>query len=136
MSGGSIDWEKVEASPVRCADAVAESQMIAAIDAAREEGGSVGRLFEVVASGVLIGLGLISSGTADSNRGRLLASVNLRTGKKVSVHFERADTCIVHAAGVIGEAMLAIVLAEAFLEKLGGEPYRSEIIKTTASKSH
>ena len=66
MSGGSIDWEKVEASPVRCADAVAESQMIAAIDAAREDGDSVGGLFEVVASGVPIGLGLISSGTADS----------------------------------------------------------------------
>ena len=35
----SIDWEKVEASPVRCADPEAEQKMIAAIDAAKEAGG-------------------------------------------------------------------------------------------------
>lgn len=50
-----------------------------------------------------------------------LASVDLRTGEKVLAHFERADICIVPAAGIIGEAMLAIVLAGAFLEKFGGD---------------
>jgi len=48
-----------------------------------------------------------------------LPSVDLRTGEKVEAHFERSDICVVPAAGVIGEAMLAIVLAEAVLEKCG-----------------
>ena len=34
---------------------------------------------------------------------------------------ERSDVCAVPAAGVVGEAMMAIVLAEAFLEKFGGD---------------
>jgi chorismate synthase len=50
-----------------------------------------------------------------------LPSVDLRTGEKVEAHFERSDICVVPAAGVIGEAMLAIVLAEAILEKFGGD---------------
>jgi len=50
-----------------------------------------------------------------------LPSVDLRTGEKVEAHFERSDICVVLAAGVIGEAMLAIVLAEAVLEKFGGD---------------
>jgi chorismate synthase len=35
--------------------------------------------------------------------------------------YERSDVCVVPAAGVVGEAMLAIVLAEACLEKFGGD---------------
>jgi len=50
-----------------------------------------------------------------------LPSVDLRTGEKVEAHFERSDVCVVPAAGVIGEAMLAIILAEAMLEKFGGD---------------
>jgi chorismate synthase len=50
-----------------------------------------------------------------------LPSVDLRTGEKVEAHFERSDVCVVPAAGVIGEAMLAIILAEAVLEKFGGD---------------
>jgi chorismate synthase len=50
-----------------------------------------------------------------------LASIDLETGKKAEAHFERADTCIVPAAGVAGEAMLSIVLASALLEKFGGD---------------
>jgi chorismate synthase len=34
---------------------------------------------------------------------------------------ERTDTCVIAAAGVIGEAMVAWVLAGAFLEKFGGD---------------
>ena len=50
-----------------------------------------------------------------------LSSVDLRTGEPVKAHVERADACVVPAAGVIGEAMLALVLAEACLEKFGGD---------------
>jgi chorismate synthase len=50
-----------------------------------------------------------------------LPSVDLVTKEKVPAHYERSDVCVVPAAGVIGEAMVAIVLADAFLEKFGGD---------------
>jgi chorismate synthase len=50
-----------------------------------------------------------------------LPSADLMTGERVDAHFERADACVVPAAGVIGEAMVAIVLAGATLEKFGGD---------------
>ena len=52
---------------------------------------------------------------------RPLPSVDLRTGEEVEAHIERSDICVVPAAGVIGEGMLAIVLAGAMLEKFGGD---------------
>lgn len=50
-----------------------------------------------------------------------LKSVNMETKEAVTAHFERSDVCAVPAAGVIGEAMVAIVLAEAVLDKFGGD---------------
>ncbi len=50
-----------------------------------------------------------------------LPSVDLDTGELVQAHFERSDVCQVPAAGVIGEAMVALVLADAFMEKFGGD---------------
>ena len=35
--------------------------------------------------------------------------------------YERSDVCVVPAAGVIGEAMVALTLAQAFLDKFGGD---------------
>ena len=52
---------------------------------------------------------------------RQLGSVDLETQQAVPAFAERSDVCAVPAAGVIGEAMVAIVLAEAFLEKFGGD---------------
>ena len=195
--GEEIDWDKVESSPVRCANANAEKAIMAAIDEAKEDGDSVGGIFQVVAKGVPIGLGShvqwdrrldgrlaqammsinavkgVEIGTgfslADikgskahdiiqfdkvrkrwhhaSNRaggieggmtngepivvtavvkpiptlGKPLPSVDLKTGETVQAHVERADACVVPAAGVIGESMLAIVLTDAVLEKFGGD---------------
>ncbi len=193
---GPIDWAKVKASPVRCADPSAGKQMMEAIDAAKESGDSLGGAFEVVASGVPIGLGShvhwdrrldgriaqammsinavkgveIGTGfaTADArgseahdvielapnggwrhatNRAggieggisngepivvraaikpiptlaRPLPSADLHTGERVEAHVERSDVCVIPAAGVIGEAMMSIVLAGALLEKFGGD---------------
>jgi len=193
---GSIDWAGVEGSPLRSADSEAEKAMLSAIDKAREAGDSVGGVFEVIASGVPIGLGshvhwdrkldgriaqammsinavkgveigagftvanLSGSQVHDgiepdaerqwrhvTNRAggieggmsngepivvraavkpvptlaKPLPSADLRTGAAVQAHFERSDVCVVPAAGVIGEAALAIVLAEAVLEKFGGD---------------
>ncbi|MFA5367387.1 MAG: chorismate synthase [Dehalococcoidia bacterium] len=56
-----------------------------------------------------------------------LPSVDLKTGKRVDAHIERSDVCVVPAAGVIGEAMLAIVLADAMLEKFGGDHLKETI---------
>jgi len=50
-----------------------------------------------------------------------LKSVDLSTGKEVDSRYERSDVCAVPAAAVIGEAMLALVLADALLEKFGGD---------------
>jgi chorismate synthase len=50
-----------------------------------------------------------------------LPSIDLVTKEKVQAHYERSDVCVVPAAGVIGEAVVALTLAEAFLEKFGGD---------------
>jgi chorismate synthase len=50
-----------------------------------------------------------------------LRSVDLTTKEPVEAVVERSDVCAVPAAGIVGEAMLAIVLANAFLEKFGGD---------------
>ncbi len=196
---GEPDWQAVEESPVRCADPEAAQRMVAAIDAAREEGDSLGGVIEIWATGAPIGLGshvhwdrrldgllaqaLMSIpsvkgveigegfGLARSrgsqahdvilpveewgdrpwpratNRAggieggmtngeplllraalkpiatlpKPLPSADLTTGERVEAHYERADVCVVPAAGVIGEAMVAIVLAGAMLEKFGGD---------------
>lgn len=194
----STEWEKVESSPVRCADQDAAKLMVAAIDEARASGNTVGGIFEVIATGVPIGLGShvhwdrrlsgklaqavmsinavkgveigdgfvlagvkgseahdiieppiknggvwhhltnhaggieggMTNGEAILVRAAVkpiatmtapLPSVDLATGKVVKAHYERSDICIVPAAGVVGEAMVALVLAEAILEKFGGD---------------
>jgi chorismate synthase len=50
-----------------------------------------------------------------------LQSVDLRTHQPQEAAFERTDTTAIRAAGVIGEAMVCVVLAGAILEKLGGD---------------
>ena len=91
-----VDWARVIESPVQCVDPEAEAEMIKVIDKAKEDGDTVGGMIEVVATGVPIGLG-------------------------AHVHYERSDVCNAPPAGVIGEAAVAFVLADAFLEKFGGD---------------
>ena len=50
-----------------------------------------------------------------------LPSVDLDTGGEVQAHYERSDICQAPPACVVGEAMVALVLAEAFMEKFGGD---------------
>src|SRR5947209_16795239 len=58
-----------------------------------------------------------------------LPSVDLATGENIDQsRYERSDVCVVPAAGVVGEAMMAIVLTEAILEKFGGDSM-AEIMK-------
>jgi chorismate synthase len=194
-----IDWDAVEESPVRCADASSAELMVGAIDAARDAGDTLGGVVEGRVAGVPIGLGshvhwdrkidgllaqaLMSihsvkgveigggfgltrrtgshvhdvilprgqwtSGPwerATNNAGgteggitdgqeivvrvalkpiatlpRSLPSADLGTGEEIAAHYERSDVCVVPAAGVIVEAMCAIVLARAAVEKFGGD---------------
>lgn len=50
-----------------------------------------------------------------------LRSVDMDTGRAEAAGFERSDTCAVPAAGVIGEAVVALVLADALLESFGND---------------
>jgi len=197
----SIDWQHIEASPVRCADARIEKAMMAAIDEAEANGDTLGGIFEVVATGMPIGLGshvswdrrldgriaqaimsinavkgveigvgFALSGLkgsqahdviepnprskaqklpwrhATNRAGGIeggmsngedvvvwavvkpiatlaspLPSIDLSSGEIAKAHYERSDICVVPAAGVIAEAMLAITLADACLDKFGGD---------------
>jgi chorismate synthase len=50
-----------------------------------------------------------------------LRSVDLKTGEAATTAYERSDFCAVPRAAVVGEAMVAFVLADALIEKLGGD---------------
>ncbi len=50
-----------------------------------------------------------------------LKSVDIESKEAFDAAYERSDTCVVTAAGVVGESMVAIVLTRAFLEKFGGD---------------
>jgi chorismate synthase len=209
-------WEDITAIPpdaaLNCADSGVQSQMIALIDKAKEDGDTLGGVFEVVARGVITGLGSayswsekldgrlaqafmsihavkaveIGSGIVNASRrgsevhdeifvetrdtrqetgdqdsvapvrspfirrtnnaggleggitngeelrvrGYLkpistlkkpLRSVDIETKQPSDAAYERSDVTVVPAAGVIGESMLAIVLANAMREKFGGD---------------
>ncbi|SHJ84531.1 chorismate synthase [Tessaracoccus bendigoensis DSM 12906] len=52
---------------------------------------------------------------------RALRTIDTTTGEATAAHHQRSDVCAVPAAGVVAEAMVALVLAEAALEKFGGD---------------
>jgi chorismate synthase len=52
---------------------------------------------------------------------RALRTVDVATGAAAVAHHQRSDVCAVPAAGIVAEAMVALVLAEAVLEKFGGD---------------
>ena len=186
---------EADASPTRCLDEAATREMVDHIDTTRKAGDSIGGEFEVLATGVPVGLGShthwdrkldarlayalmsinamksvkvgdnldvaaapgsqvhdeiikrgeglgratnhaggieggMSNGEAIRARvvmkpiptlARPLRSVDLLTNEEGSAHKERTDACAVPAASVVGEAMMALVLADALLEKFGGD---------------
>ena len=192
-------WEEIckieKDAPLNCADKATEAAMVAHIDEAKENGDTLGGIFEVVAKNVVTGLGSHTSwaekldgriaqafmsiqavkavelGEGVANAGRFgsqvhdeiyfdaqnfrrktnraggleggitngeelrvrgylkpistlrkaLHSVDIETKQEELAAFERSDITAVPAAGVIGEAMLAIVLANSLREKFGGD---------------
>jgi chorismate synthase len=212
-AGPPLAWEaleRIDESPVRCADPAVAAAMIAEIDKAKLAGDTVGGVFEVVVRGLPPGLGSFGQwdrrldgrlaqalmsihavkavalgagfeggelpGSAfhdeifydddqglhrGSNRaGGLeggvtngeelraravvkpiptllmpLRSIDLKTKEPESASVERSDTCVVPAAGVVGEAMVAWVSADALLEKLGGDSLSEFLDHLTASRA-
>jgi len=196
-----LRWDEIAAipedAPLRCGDAEAQARMVELIDERRREGDTLGGIFEVVARGVVAGLGAHTSWeekldgrlaqalmsipavkavavgagveasalagsavhdeinydraarafTRPTNRAggleggitngeelrvqgflkpistlrRALRSVDIDTKEEEAAAFERSDVTAVPAAGVIGEAMVALVLARAMREKFGGD---------------
>ena len=186
-------------APLHCVDAAVQQQMIEAIDAAREAGDTLGGAFEVIVTGVPVGLGSyvqwdrkldgrlaqavmcihaikavglgigpevavrpgsrvhdeilpspgeqqerlvrptnraggLEGGVTNGEDVRVtgfmkpistlmkpLRSVDLTTMSEAPAAIERSDVCAVPAAAVVAEAMVALVLADAFLEKFGGD---------------
>ena len=190
------DFDNVDESPVRSLDTEASEAMVAEIDAARKANESLGGEFEVIAFGVVPGIGShvsweerldgrlaqaimsiqalkgvgIGDGFAlaervgskahdeifwsddegynrETNRAggieggmttgdplvvtgamkplptltKPLRSVDTETKEPAQALRERTDSCTVPAAGVVGEAMVALVLAAAYREKFGGD---------------
>jgi chorismate synthase len=187
----------VDDSPLRCGDEEAQQKMLVLIDKAKSAGDTLGGVFEVVARGVVPGLGshtawdlkldgrlaqavmsipavkavALGAGTEASSlpgsevhdeisyndetkefirasnraggleggvtngeeirvRGHLkpistlrraLRSVDIDTKQEERAAFERSDITVVPAGGVIGEAMVALVLVSAIREKFGGD---------------
>ncbi|MBA3321102.1 MAG: chorismate synthase [Pyrinomonadaceae bacterium] len=196
-----LSWDEVAAipddAPLRCADATVQEQMVALIDETKRAGDTLGGVFEVVARGLVPGLGShtawdakldgqlaqavmsipavkavaigagveasalpgsqvhdeisydgeargfkrrtnraggleggITNGEELRVRGHLkpistlrraLRSVDIDTKEEEAAAFERSDITAVPAAGVIGEAMVALVLAGAMRDKFGGD---------------
>ncbi|WP_300342981.1 chorismate synthase [Nesterenkonia sp.] len=52
---------------------------------------------------------------------RALRTVDTATGEQTTAHHQRSDVCAVPAAGVVAEAMVSLVIAQAVLEKFGGD---------------
>jgi chorismate synthase len=52
---------------------------------------------------------------------RALRTIDVATGEEAVAHHQRSDVCAVPAAGIVAEAMVALVLADVALEKFGGD---------------
>jgi len=87
----SRDRAATEASPLRCPDPEAEARMIAAIDAARSAGDTLGGVFEVIATGVPVGLGshVQWDRRLDGALAQAICSINAVKGVEFGLGFEQ-----------------------------------------------
>lgn len=67
---------------------------------------------------------------------RALSTIDVNTGEAATAISQRSDACAVPAAGVVAEAMVALVLAEALLEKFGGDHLSETARNLAAFKSN
>src|SRR6476619_4889891 len=90
-SRASRSRDEADASPLRCPDPEAEAAMIARIDEAREKGDTVGGVFEVVATGIPIGLGSYVhwDRRLDAALAAAVMSINIVKGVELGLGFEQ-----------------------------------------------
>ncbi len=141
--GSHAQWdEKIDgklARAVMCIQAVKAVEIGAGVSAAQSYGSEVGDEIAYdaerhrftrptnraggIEGGITNGENVIVRGYLKpiSTLRRGLGTVDLKTKEAVRAAYERSDVCVVPAGGVAGEAMVALVLAEAFLEKFGGD---------------
>jgi chorismate synthase len=88
----ALQYEEVERSPLRCADKAAEDAMKAAVDRARKAGDSLGGIFEVVITGVPVGLGSHThwDRKLDGRLAAALMSIQAIKGVEIGVGFPLA----------------------------------------------
>lgn len=88
-----IDWQQVEKSPVRCADAKIEKAITLAIDEAKAEGDTLGGVFELTATGVPVGLGshVQWSRRLDGQIAQAIMSINAVKGVEIGAGFSIAN---------------------------------------------
>ena len=58
---------------------------------------------------------------------RALKTIDVATGEEAKAHHQRSDVCAVPAAGVVAEAMVALTIANAVLEKFGGDSVKETL---------
>ena len=111
----SVDWQQVEASPVRCAHAKLEKAMIAAIDEAKADGDTLGGIFEVIATGVPIGLGSHVSWDRrlDGRIAQAIMSINAVKGVDIGAGFALAELKGSQAHDVIEPNSPSVIASEA-----------------------
>jgi chorismate synthase len=63
---------------------------------------------------------------------RALATVDMTTGEEAVAIHQRSDVCAVPAAGVVAESMVALVVAQATLEKFGGDSLTETVDNITS----
>ena len=192
----SVDMQRIDSDPVRCADKLTSERMLAEIDSAHSDGDTLGGVVEVLAFNMPPGLGShvhwdrrldsrlagavmgiqaikgveLGDGFATAQRRgsrahdeiekdsqgaivrrtdraggteggmsngeilrvraamkpistvpKALDTIDVATGEAAKAINQRSDVCAVPAAGVVAEAMVALVLAQAVLEKFGGD---------------
>jgi chorismate synthase len=86
--------------------------------------------------GITNGAPLVARGAAKpiSTLIRPLPSIDLATRERSVAHVERSDVCVVPAAGVVGEAMVALVLADALRLKFGGDSLQEALANYQANR--
>src|ERR687890_1278861 len=84
-----VDWESIgripDDAPLRCADEEAQAAMVALVDEKRREGDTLGGVFEVVARGVVAGLGSHTSWEAKLDRRLARALMSIPAVKAVAI---------------------------------------------------
>jgi len=67
---------------------------------------------------------------------RALSTVDVETGEAATAISQRSDACAVPASGVVAEAMVALVLAEAVLDKFGGDHVSETARNISSFRAH